>query len=76
MKKDKKAKKQTAPSPVDALGSTGGRPNLLIGSTRVELVATKVYEPVVIGIPIMREDFVTETGLFPPSADTSTQHTL
>ncbi|MGD1146702.1 MAG: hypothetical protein ABR961_01980 [Thermoanaerobaculaceae bacterium] len=35
----------------------------VIGTMRVDVVATGMFELPSIGIPIMREDFVTESGL-------------
>jgi len=35
----------------------------VIGTMRVDVVATGVFELPSIGVPIMREDFVTESGL-------------
>ena len=37
--------------------------NLVVRTARVEVIATRIFEPPIVGLPIMREGFITETGL-------------
>jgi len=37
--------------------------NLVVRTGHLEVIATSVFQPPAIGLPIMREGFLTETGL-------------
>lgn len=41
--------------------------NLVISPVQIQPVATLGFAPSVPGVPIMREDFITETGFLPAS---------
>ncbi len=52
------------------LAPTRSHTILVVGSmttSRFEIAASWTYEPPTMGLPIMREGFVTETGLLPSS---------
>jgi hypothetical protein len=41
--------------------------NLVISPVQIQPVATLGFTPSPLGVPIMREDFITETGFLPSS---------
>lgn len=53
---------KASPSPA-SLTPVGSGLNLVVRTARVEVIATRIFEPPIVGLPIMREGFVTETGL-------------
>jgi len=56
---------EASPSP-PSLAPVGSGFNLLARTARVEVIA-RIFEQPIVGLPIMREGFVTETGFLPPS---------
>ena len=48
--------------------------NLIVSPIDVHPIATLPFEPIKIGIPIMREGFITETGLLVGSLESSTRN--
>ena len=55
-------RKELSPSPLSPAQVTP-RSNLVLWTTRVEAVPSGVFEQPSVGIPIMPEGFVTETGI-------------
>jgi len=55
----------TKPSVVPAVGISAPAVNLATSPVKVELVSTLGVQPSFVGSPIMREDFITRTGVMP-----------
>ena len=63
MKVKKPPKSGEASPPPAKLALFGSGLNLVVRTGRVDVVTTRAFEPPIVGLPIMREGFVTETGL-------------
>ena len=50
-------------------GTTSSLANVIVGPFTIQPVATLGLTPPPPGLPIMREGFITETGLLPPRTD-------
>jgi hypothetical protein len=46
--------------------------NLITSPIQIQPVATQGFEPPILGVPIMREGFITETGLLLHSSQSTT----
>ncbi len=56
-------KSSSKPSEAISIGVSGTPVNLTVGPVKVQPVSTVGFQPTSVGSPIMREDFITTTGL-------------
>ena len=67
MKPKEPVKNKGTKVPPELLVGVASGLNLVVHIARFEVAATKVFEPPTVGLPIMREGFVTETGFLDSS---------
>lgn len=61
-------KNRSKPSPLLGASISAPNVNLTTGPIKVELVTTFGCQPASVGSPIMREDFITNTGIMAAKA--------
>jgi hypothetical protein len=65
----REVRRNLTPSQESPMGLRAPAVNLISGTTIVQPVSTLEIRPSVGGSPIMREDFITTTGVMPPKLD-------